>query len=529
MNTQFLQGLINPLLSGSPDPLSQPMPIGGSPLPLDTNFLSVLEGGMAEKNRLAEEKRAKMSEARDKYVSYARKMALAEMVAPEQKKQDPQEVLTAALMAITAQAMGARPEYARAGFDAFQGGRQGQINESNQQASNQAKMEFDRQQRETGFDASVAKMDYEQATSEFEQASKNLMSAEKAYQDWQIQEDEQAFEMGKLEQTLGSREKIAAITDDTKRFVAQLSSDDRRGKKGFDLGAEYKAYRDMGYTDEEAKAQVSADNNLAIAKTATDNALRPGRVKELEARVTKIYDDIKRNKYTSETARMNAVTNMKKWDGEIDTDREAALIEGALMETGIALVDREAQLAESKQMLADHKETLAAAEKLGDAGMIEKAKKSVEAWTDIVAVHNQRLTELKKTEIRQKAEKAAPKGRSSRGGQSSSRGSTDNHSAFRNKLAGAFPGAKVEQFSGTNRNMRGAGTTNKPSRHNDGRALDAYYKSSAEKSKMADWAIANGATFIIDYAGKRNWRKGQGWKPAPNNDPSYKHLHIEID
>jgi len=152
---------------------------------MDTNFLSVLEGGMAEKNRLAEEKRVQMSEARDKYVSYARKMALAEMVAPEQKKQDPQEVLTAAIMALAGQALGARPEYAHAGFNAFQGGREGQINESNQQANNQAKMEFDRQQRATGFNASVAKMDYEQATSEFEQASKNLMSAEKAYQDWQ--------------------------------------------------------------------------------------------------------------------------------------------------------------------------------------------------------------------------------------------------------------------------------------------------------------------------------------------------------
>ena len=46
---------------------------------------------------------------------------------------------------------------------------------------------------------------------------------------------------------------------------------------------------------------------------------------------------------------------------------------------------------------------------------------------------------------------------------------------------------------------------------------------------MIEQAQKDGVSLIIDYAGKRTWRPGRGWRSDPKLIPTYKHLHIEHD
>lgn len=114
---------------------------------------------------------------------------------------------------------------------------------------------------------------------------------------------------------------------------------------------------------------------------------------------------------------------------------------------------------------------------------------------------------------------------SSRSG-GSARGSSKKHEAEAAEIKRLFEN-KVEVWSEP-RPMRSGGGTGM-SRHGEGRAVDAHYKTLGQRDQLINHAKSRNATLIIDYLGKRTWRPGRGWKASPKLDAGLRHIHIEFD
>lgn len=449
-----------------------------------------------------------------------------------QAQQDPQEALIAGLIALAGKAGGARN--AGQAFNSFMGQRQGQIAGQNAQAQQALNQEYSKRKQELDAQHQVLDMEFQDANQQLSGLQKQQSDLYGEYSDLAQSQATTDRETMKV----GSREYIAQLGDDTKRFIALLNDDTKRNQDGLELASQYQAWRGMGLSHEDAVGQVSAANNLKIAQAGLTDARKKTEDELRIPRRDKILEDIKNIKFDNETDRKKMTASAEKHAASIDNDFEEARFKRGLgiIEADIELLTAdkladEADLAAAEALAESYANQLAQAinnpaelariasemKKVGDD--ISRLKNNLQNYDKQIALKTKDKAQAKRDE----AGKALPRN----GATPASRGTTQSHTAFRSEIAKAFPGMKLEQFSGKPRNMRGAGNTTSPSRHNDGRAIDAYYRSASEKKKLADWAIANGATLIIDYVGKRNWRPGKGWYPAPKNDSAHKHLHIE--
>lgn len=230
----------------------------------DSGFISLLQGLKTQNDGEIQRKQTELQATRDKFVTFARQMAMEEFNAPQKQQIGQQEAMTAGILALVAKLAGARDQYIQGGLGGYLEGRETQnVNQYNQdlQASKQ-----DYQQRINGLqtESDIAQMDMKGIQGEIgnlqDYGGKLVGEMGDAYQQDQTTAREDA--------KIGSREYIAKMQDDTKRYASELMSADKRGKELFDITAAYEGYRKIGFSDQEARQFVSSDPAYKIAQAA---------------------------------------------------------------------------------------------------------------------------------------------------------------------------------------------------------------------------------------------------------------------
>lgn len=189
-------------------------------------------------------------------------------VMPEHQRIGGSEAGIAAGIALLAQALGARGQYAQGALHNYLGGRQGQLDAQYAEDVNAANQAY--KTKALGYDAEAEKLarDAELAQLQYQDAGKertDIYSAMKA------RETQDAI-TARNDASNQSREAIAKKNDETKRFVANLQAETTKGKDFNQIIGQYNALREIGFDDATAQSMVSAQFDLKLAQVGETKA-----------------------------------------------------------------------------------------------------------------------------------------------------------------------------------------------------------------------------------------------------------------
>lgn len=465
----------------------------------------------------------------DSLINATKKRSEIRMQQAFEKQVSGKEVVAGKIAEAIALALGARGEYASGLSGNYLAGRQANVDLQNQQSQFQAEQQY--QSQIGAADTEIVGLDAQRRLAETQlrglEGNRELI-----YRDIANKEDNARM----LEQTQLTQDRMRETSANKLEF----------DKYKLEFGAELQKFLnanprelmiakglydeaiEKGFSPEEARSMAFADSikkveeaGLIKAKTGTETTLLPLKVEEKKAEIKRIYTNIK---VDESRIRLNDAGVVLK------NAQAAKAAQDKVLEDSEQVTPED--IKSMTKMDNELKDKIAAVEsrmkKLTTDAIGLDPVKSAEAISELATLKEQLPAlqaekELNLEALKRGKEKVNLKKKlTSRGGSSSTL-----HAQKLSELKQAFPGIKVGHWSEM-RQKRGAGGSG-VSRHSHGRALDAYYSAKVPKEKLAEWAQKNGATLIIDYAGKRNWRPGKGWYSAPKNDPSYKHLHIEFD
>lgn len=194
------------------------------------------------------------------------KKAIESPVLPEQGRIPREEMLTAAVTALLGQALGARN--AGQAFQQYTGNREQDMAQAYKQELARSEMDYNMSQQLADAQLASMKAQGDMWKGDLTGIGTELGDLAKLEREALTQSELSKRNAGQT----ASKEGIAKMQDDTRRFIAGIQSSTTRDKDFNAIAGQYAALREIGFDDDTARRMVSAQFDLKSAQAASATA-----------------------------------------------------------------------------------------------------------------------------------------------------------------------------------------------------------------------------------------------------------------